>query len=79
MATVTNYDVKRAFIAGATVRAEFPGFGVHLCFPRGPAGDKAYEIWSYELRETMDGTPAWPKDFDMVLFLLFLGERAVRP
>jgi hypothetical protein len=79
MATVTHYDIKRAFINGAIVRCQFPGFGVHLCLPRGAAGDKAYEIWSSELQYSIGGTPAWPHDFDMVLFMLFLGERAVRP
>ena len=76
-----NYDIKRAFIAGATVRAEFPHLPVGQCIPRGPAGDRACEIWIYASSEALDqnGVIAIPVEFDMVLFLLFLGEAAVRP
>ena len=78
---ISNYDIKRAFIAGATVRAEYPHIAVAQCIPRGAAGDWACEIWwdaSSEARD-QNGAIAVPVGFDMVLFLLFLGEAAVRP
>ena len=74
-----NYDIKRAFIAGATVRAEFPMYSVQMCLPRGPAGDVAYQIWVQQCPPAGDGNRSWHPNFDMVLFLLFLGEMVVRP
>jgi hypothetical protein len=73
MANLANYDIKRAFVAGAKVRAEFPGFSVGQCLPRGEAGDIAYRLWCEEC------TAQWTYDFDMVLFLLMLGESMVHP
>jgi len=74
-----NYDIKRAFIAGATVRAEYPHIAVAQCIPRGEAGDVAYEMWWDATAETRneDNVSAIPTDFDMVLFMLFLAEMVV--
>jgi len=81
MATISNYDIKRAFIAGAKVKAEYPHVPALQCVPRGEAGDRACVIWWDAIQETRDksGVAAVPVGFDMVLFMLFLGERAVRP
>lgn len=75
------YAIKRAFIDGAIVRAEYPYLTVAQCIPRGGAGDVAYGIWWRDTAEvrTEDGVTAISTDFDMVLFLLMLGESMVHP